>query len=66
MRWLMEACPDSLGWQAWLVLCSVVVVLWAVAIAAAMALFQASGQSRAARRADDVNQSVNSGPSKLD
>ena len=44
MRWLMDVCPDSLGWEAWLVLCAVIVVLWAVAIAGATALFHASGR----------------------
>ncbi len=46
MRWLMDVCPNNLGWQAWLVLCVVVVVLWAVAIAGATALFHASGRPR--------------------
>ncbi|MEW5811573.1 MAG: hypothetical protein AB1925_19210 [Actinomycetota bacterium] len=39
MRWLMDVCPNSLGWQTWLILCAVVVVLWAAAIASATALF---------------------------
>ena len=56
MRWLMDACPDSLGWQAWLALGSVVVVLWALAIAAATALFQASGHKRGATGPDEANQ----------
>ena len=47
MRWLMEACPDSLSWQGWLALCLVVVVPWAGAIAAATALFQASSRPSA-------------------
>lgn len=44
MRWLMDVCPDGLGWEVWLILCAVVVVLWAAAIAGATALFQASGR----------------------
>lgn len=44
MRWLMDVCPDSLGWEVWLILCAVIVVLWAAAIAGATALFQASGR----------------------
>lgn len=44
MRWLMDVCPDNLGWEVWLILCAVVVVLWAAAIAGATALFQASGR----------------------
>lgn len=44
MRWLMDICPNSLGWQTWLILCAVIVVLWAAAIAGATALFHASGR----------------------
>ena len=33
MRWLMDVCPNSLGWQTWLILCAVIVVMWAAAIA---------------------------------
>ena len=25
MRWLMDVCPNSLGWQTWLILCAVIV-----------------------------------------
>lgn len=46
MRWLMDVCPNSLGWQTWLILCAVIVVLWAAAIAGATALFHASGRPR--------------------
>ena len=46
MRWLMDVCPDSLGWEAWLILCAVIVVLWAAAIAGATALFHASARPR--------------------
>lgn len=58
MRWLMDACPDSLSWQAWFVLCLVVVVLWAVAIAAATALFQASSRSAAVLSADEASRDL--------
>ncbi len=66
MRWLMDACPDSLGWQAWLVLGSVVVLLWALAIAAATALFQASGHTRGATGRDEANQCIDSSPTRFD
>lgn len=52
MRWLMDVCPNSLGWQAWLILCAVVVVLWAAAIAGATALFNASRWPRRSERPD--------------
>ncbi|WP_231743420.1 hypothetical protein [Mycobacterium sp. GA-2829] len=52
MRWLMDVCPNSLGWQAWLILCAVVVVLWAAAIAGAAALFNASRWPRRSGRPD--------------
>ncbi|CAA0127267.1 Uncharacterised protein [Mycolicibacterium vanbaalenii] len=48
MRWLMDVCPNSLGRQTWLILCAVIVVMWAAAIAGATALFHASGAGRAA------------------
>lgn len=44
MGWLMDVCPTSLGWQTWLILCAVIVVMWAAAIAGATALFHASGR----------------------
>lgn len=44
MRWLLDVCPNNLGWQAWLILCVVVVALWALAITAATALFHASSR----------------------
>lgn len=50
MRWLMDVCPNSLGWQTWLILCAVVVVLWAVAIAGAAALFTGSRRPRRSER----------------
>lgn len=50
MRWLMDVCPNSLGWEAWLVLCAVVVALWAAAIAGATALFHASRSPRRSER----------------
>lgn len=50
MRWVLDVCPNSLDWQTWLMLCAIVVVLWAAAIAGATALFHASGQGRAERR----------------
>ena len=52
MRWLMDVCPNSLGWQAWLILCAVVVVLWAAAIAGATALFNVSRWPRRSGRPD--------------
>ena len=45
MQWVMNACPHTLGWQVWLVLCTSIVVLWAVAIAGAVALFRFSAPS---------------------
>ena len=48
MRWLMDVCPDNLGWEVWLILCAVVVVLWAAAIASATALFRAAAPQRSA------------------
>jgi hypothetical protein len=50
MRSLMEKYLSCLGWEAWLLVCAVVVVLWAAAIAGATALFQGSGRARGARR----------------
>ena len=55
MRWLMDVCPNGLGWQAWLILCAVVVVLWAAAIAGATALFNASRWPRRSGRPDAVS-----------
>ncbi|MDW5613898.1 hypothetical protein EV589_5736 [Mycobacterium sp. BK558] len=46
MRWLMDVCPNGLGWQTWLILCAVIVVLWAAAIACATALFHAAAPQR--------------------
>lgn len=66
MRWLMDACPDSLSWQAWLALCLVVVVLWAVAIAAATALFQASSRSAAVLSADEASRDLRQGRPRRD
>ncbi|MGP4056680.1 MULTISPECIES: hypothetical protein [Mycolicibacterium] len=48
MSWLMDVCPNSLGWHTWLILCAVVVVLWAAAIAGATALFPRRSERREA------------------
>ena len=61
MRWVLDVCPDSLGWQAWLVLCAVVVVLWAVAIIGALALFSASGRPRGSEQREALEELVRSG-----
>lgn len=50
MRWLMNVCPNNLGWEAWLILCAAIVVLWAAAIAGATALFHASARPRRSER----------------
>ncbi|KMO71275.1 MULTISPECIES: hypothetical protein [Mycolicibacterium] len=50
MRWLMDVCPNSLGWEARLILCAVVVVLWGVAFAGAVALFPAAPPRHTERR----------------
>lgn len=63
MRWLMETCPGSLSWQAWLALCLVVVALWAVAIAAATALFQASSRPSVVVSPDEGDQRLRKGRS---
>lgn len=41
MSW-MDTCRNALGWQVWLLLCASVVVLWAGAIAGAIALLSSS------------------------
>ena len=41
MSW-MDTCRYPLEWQVWLLLCSSVVVLWAAAVAGAIALFSLS------------------------
>ena len=46
VRWLIDACLEGVDWDGWLFLCTALVVLWAAAIAATTALFQASGQRR--------------------
>jgi len=61
MRWALDVCPDSLGWQAWLVLCAVVVVLWAVAIIGALTLFSASGRPRGSEQREALEELVRSG-----
>lgn len=61
MPWLMDLCPNSLGWEAWLILCVVVVVLWAVAIAGATAMFCASGRPRHIERCEALKGPVRSG-----
>ncbi|WP_240760900.1 hypothetical protein [Mycolicibacterium sp. CR10] len=62
MRWLMDVCPNSLGWQTWLILCAVIVVLWAAAIAAATALFHASGRPFRKKRRQGREEPVRSWP----
>ncbi|KMO78829.1 MULTISPECIES: hypothetical protein [Mycolicibacterium] len=61
MRWLMDVCPNSLGWQTWLILCAVIVVLWTAAIAGATALFHASGRPRRSGRREALQEPVRSG-----
>lgn len=58
MRWLTDVCPDSLRWEVWLILCAVVVVLWAAAIAGATVLFQASGRPCRSTRRDTPEERV--------
>ena len=58
MRWLMDVCPNSLGWQTWLILCAVVVVLWAAAIAGATALFRAAAPQRRSERREALEEFV--------
>lgn len=43
MQW-MDTCRNTLGWQVWLLLCASVVVLWAGAIAGAIALLSSSAR----------------------
>lgn len=43
MQW-MDSCRNILGWQVWLLLCASVVMLWAVAIAGAIALLNSSAR----------------------
>lgn len=50
MGWLMDVCLSRLGWEAWLILCVAVVVLWVVAIAGAAAVFDASARPRRSDR----------------
>lgn len=52
MAWLMDVCPNDLGWESLLILCAAVVALWAAAIAGATALFHASAGSRCSVRRD--------------
>ncbi|MCV7153592.1 hypothetical protein QQA43_31260 (plasmid) [Mycolicibacterium vanbaalenii] len=66
MRLLMDVCPDSLGWQTWLILCAVLVVLWAAAIAGATALFHASGRPSRSRRREALQETVRSGHTGAD
>lgn len=61
MRLLMDVCPNSLGWQTWLILCAVIVVMWAAAIAGATALFHASGRPRRRQRREAIEEPVRSG-----
>jgi len=62
MRWVMDVCPNTLSWQTWLILCAVVVVLWAGAIAGATVLFHASPRPRRSERREAMDESVRSGP----
>lgn len=66
MRWLMDVCPNSLGWQTWLILCAVIVVLWAAAIAGATALFHASGRPCRSGRREALEEPVRSGHAGAD
>ncbi|KKF02970.1 hypothetical protein WN67_05665 [Mycolicibacterium obuense] len=66
MRWLMDVCPNSLGWQTWLILCAVVVVLWAAAIASATALFRAAAPQRRSERREALEEPVHSGHAGAD
>ncbi|CAM3736869.1 hypothetical protein H7J08_23135 [Mycobacterium frederiksbergense] len=66
MRWLMDVCPNSLGWQTWLILCAVIVVLWAAAIAGVTALFHASGRPCRSRRREALQEPVRSGHAGTD
>ncbi|CAN7301734.1 hypothetical protein [Mycolicibacterium frederiksbergense] len=66
MRWLMDVCPNSLGWQTWLILCAVIVVLWAAAIAGATALFHASRGPRRSERREATEKPVRSGHAGAD
>lgn len=66
MRWLMDVCPNSLGWQTWLILCAAIVVLWAAAIAGATALFHASGRPRRSKRHEALKEPVRSGHAGAD
>ena len=47
MRWVLGVCPNSIDWQTWLMLCALVVVLGAAALAGTTAWFYASGPGRA-------------------
>jgi hypothetical protein len=66
MWWLMDACPNSLSWEAWLVLCALIVVLWAAAIAGATALFHASGRPGGSERRERLEECVGSGQTALE
>ena len=61
MQWLMNICPNTLGWEAWLVLCVAVVAFWIVAVAGAIALFGASARQR---RAEDAQRREDSAGSR--
>ena len=66
MRLLMDVCPNSLGWQTWLILCAVIVVLWAAAIVGATALFHASGRPCRSGRREVLEEPVRSGHTGAD
>ncbi|STZ44372.1 Uncharacterised protein [Mycolicibacterium gilvum] len=66
MRWLMDVSPNSLGWEVWLILCAVVVGLWAVAIAGATALLHASARPRRTERCEALEEPVGSGHAGAD
>ena len=42
VMWTMTDWSDDLPWQPWLVLCTSLVVLWAVAVGCAVALFHSA------------------------
>lgn len=58
MRWMTVVCANSVGSEVWLILSVVVVVLWAAAIAGAMALLGASPWPRRSERPDSPQESV--------